>query len=82
MVATLIFGGLGIGMVDGVGDWDPIADALLADDPADDHASARADVSAPSPTRPRATAGRWRPASRRRANCCPKTRWPHHRSRR
>lgn len=33
-VATLVLGGLGIGMVDGVGDWDPIADALLADDPA------------------------------------------------
>lgn len=33
-VATLVFGGLGIGMVDGVGDWDPIADALMADDPA------------------------------------------------
>lgn len=33
-VATLIFGGLGSGMVDGVGDWDPIADALIADDPA------------------------------------------------
>lgn len=33
-VATLIFGGLGVGMVDGVGDWDPIADALLAPDPA------------------------------------------------
>ena len=33
-VATLVFGGLGIGMVDGVGDWDPIAEALLADDPA------------------------------------------------
>lgn len=32
-VATLVFGGLGIGMVDGVGDWDPIADALLADQP-------------------------------------------------
>lgn len=32
-VATLVFGGLGIGMVDGVGEWDPIADALLADDP-------------------------------------------------
>jgi pimeloyl-ACP methyl ester carboxylesterase len=32
-VATLIFGGLGIGMVDGVGHWDPIAAALLADDP-------------------------------------------------
>ncbi len=32
-VATLIFGGLGSGMVDGVGDWDTIADALLADDP-------------------------------------------------
>ena len=41
LVATLIFGGLGIGMVDGVGDWDPIAEALLADDPADDHQSAR-----------------------------------------
>ena len=34
MVATVIFGGLGIGMVEGVGDWDPIADALLAPDPA------------------------------------------------
>ena len=33
MVATVIFGGLGIGMVDGVGDWDPIANALMADDP-------------------------------------------------
>ena len=32
-VATLVFGGLGIGMVDGVGDWDPIAAALVADDP-------------------------------------------------
>jgi pimeloyl-ACP methyl ester carboxylesterase len=32
-VASLVFGGLGIGMVDGVGDWDPIAAALLADDP-------------------------------------------------
>lgn len=34
MVATLVFGGLGIGMVEGVGDWDPIAEALLAPDPA------------------------------------------------
>lgn len=34
-VATLIFGGLGIGMIDGVGDWDPIADALRAPDPAE-----------------------------------------------
>lgn len=33
-VATLVLGGLGIGMVDGVGDWDPIADALLAADAA------------------------------------------------
>jgi pimeloyl-ACP methyl ester carboxylesterase len=33
LVATLIFGGLGIGMVDGVGEWDPIADALVAPDP-------------------------------------------------
>lgn len=30
MVKSVIFGGLGIGMVEGVGDWDPIADALLA----------------------------------------------------
>lgn len=29
-VMSLVFGGLGIGMVDGVGDWDPIADALRA----------------------------------------------------
>jgi pimeloyl-ACP methyl ester carboxylesterase len=33
-VATLILGGLGEGMVKGVGDWDPIAEALLAADPA------------------------------------------------
>ncbi len=33
-VATLVLGGLGIGLVEGVGDWDPIAAALLADDPA------------------------------------------------
>ena len=30
MVRSVIFGGLGIGMVEGVGDWDPIADALSA----------------------------------------------------
>jgi pimeloyl-ACP methyl ester carboxylesterase len=29
-IRSVIFGGLGIGMVTGVGDWDPIADALLA----------------------------------------------------
>ena len=29
-VRSLVLGGLGIGMCDGVGDWDPIADALLA----------------------------------------------------
>lgn len=29
-VSSLVFGGLGIGMCDGVGDWDPIAEALLA----------------------------------------------------
>ena len=32
-VATLVFGGLGIGMVEGVGEWGTIADALLAEDP-------------------------------------------------
>jgi len=32
MVATLILGGLGSGLVDGVGDWDPIASALLTED--------------------------------------------------
>lgn len=32
-IATLTLGGLGYGMVDGVGDWDPIADALVAADP-------------------------------------------------
>lgn len=31
-VATLILGGLGAGMVEGVGDWDPVAEALLAPD--------------------------------------------------
>ncbi len=34
LVKSLIMGGLGIGLVEGVGDWDPIADALLTDDPA------------------------------------------------
>lgn len=29
-IRSIVFGGLGIGMVEGVGDWDPIADALLA----------------------------------------------------
>lgn len=29
-VRSVVFGGLGIGMVDGVGDWDPIQEALLA----------------------------------------------------
>ncbi len=33
-IRSLVFGGLGIGMVDGVGDWDPIAEALLAPDAA------------------------------------------------
>jgi pimeloyl-ACP methyl ester carboxylesterase len=33
LMATLVFGGLGIGMVEGVGEWDPIAAALLAEDP-------------------------------------------------
>ncbi|MBO6719606.1 MAG: alpha/beta hydrolase [Rhizobiaceae bacterium] len=33
MAASLVFGGLGIGMVTGVGDWDEIADALVAEDP-------------------------------------------------
>jgi pimeloyl-ACP methyl ester carboxylesterase len=32
-IRSLVLGGLGIGMTDGVGDWDPIADALLAPDP-------------------------------------------------
>lgn len=30
-VRSLVLGGLGSGMYEGVGDWDPIADALLAD---------------------------------------------------
>ena len=81
-VATLVFGGLGIGMVDGVGDWDPIAAALLADDPASDHPSARQGRSAPSPTRRKATARRSPPASRRRANCSARTRSRASRSRR
>lgn len=32
-VRSAVFGGLGIGLVKGVGDWDPIAGALLAEDP-------------------------------------------------
>jgi pimeloyl-ACP methyl ester carboxylesterase len=32
-VASLVLGGLGIGMVEGVGDWEAIAGALLAEDP-------------------------------------------------
>ncbi len=30
-VKSLVLGGLGIGLVEGVGDWDPIADALMAE---------------------------------------------------
>lgn len=33
-VATLVMGGLGLGAVEGVGEWDAIAAALLAEDPA------------------------------------------------
>ncbi|GGA82856.1 alpha/beta hydrolase [Brucella endophytica] len=33
-VHDVIFGGLGIGMVTGAGNWEPIHEALLADDPA------------------------------------------------
>jgi pimeloyl-ACP methyl ester carboxylesterase len=33
LVKSIVLGGLGIGLVEGVGDWDPIADALLVDDP-------------------------------------------------
>lgn len=33
LVQTLTLGGLGIGLIDGVGDWDPIAAALSADAP-------------------------------------------------
>lgn len=33
-VASLILGGLGYGMIEGVGEWDIIADALRAEDPA------------------------------------------------
>ncbi|GAB1582263.1 alpha/beta fold hydrolase [Phyllobacterium phragmitis] len=33
-VHSLVFGGLGIGMVTGAGDWEPIHEALLAEDPA------------------------------------------------
>lgn len=41
-VRSLVLGGLGIGLTDGVGDWDPIADALLAHDPdAIDHERGR-----------------------------------------
>jgi pimeloyl-ACP methyl ester carboxylesterase len=34
LVATLTLGGLGYGLVEGVGDWDPIAEALVAEDAA------------------------------------------------
>ncbi|KAA0970121.1 alpha/beta hydrolase [Aureimonas fodinaquatilis] len=34
-VAALVLGGLGYGLIDGVGDWDPIAEALLAPSLAD-----------------------------------------------
>jgi pimeloyl-ACP methyl ester carboxylesterase len=33
-VHSLVFGGLGIGMVTGAGNWEPIHEALLAEDPA------------------------------------------------
>lgn len=32
-LGAIVFGGLGIGMVEGVGEWDRIAEALLAEDP-------------------------------------------------
>lgn len=32
-VHSLVFGGLGIGMVTGAGNWEPVAEALLAEDP-------------------------------------------------
>src|SRR5690606_6220619 len=32
-VHSLVFGGLGIGMVTGAGDWEPIGEALLTEDP-------------------------------------------------
>ncbi len=66
--ATLTFGGLGSGMIDGVGDWDPIAEALLAPIPKPSTPNAVA-CFAPSPTRPRATARRSRLASRPRVPC-------------
>jgi len=34
MVHAAVFGGLGIGMVTGAGDWETVAEALLAEDPA------------------------------------------------
>lgn len=43
LVHSLVFGGLGAGLVEGVGDWDPIAAALLAEDPVETtHARGRA----------------------------------------
>lgn len=33
LVRSLIIGGLGLGLVEGAGDWDPIADALLTPNP-------------------------------------------------
>ncbi|RLQ87734.1 alpha/beta fold hydrolase [Notoacmeibacter ruber] len=33
VVATLVLGGLGMALVEGSGDWAPVADALLAEDP-------------------------------------------------
>ncbi len=68
-VATLVFGGLGSGMVDGVGDWDDDRRRAAGARPGRNRHRSRAACFAPSPTRPAATAGRWRPASRPRASC-------------
>ena len=67
---SLIFGGLGIGIVDGVGDWESIADALLAEDPNLTTRRGGPHVPRASPTRPRAIARRLRHASRPRARFC------------
>ena len=66
-VRSIVLGGLGMHLVDGVGLPESIAEALEAPSLADVDRSRRAACSAPSPSRPNPTAARSPPASAARA---------------
>ncbi len=68
-VRSVMLGGLGMHLIDGVGLPESIADALEAPSLADVDRSAGPHCSAPSPTRPNRTAARSPPASAARARC-------------